>query len=114
LSFISCEAFANSANHAKNFEGVAASVDLGFTSSKSQISYHGTDRQDSVDLGSSYKTIVTNLSYSKAINEKFLLGVGISYDLNGSSTGKTRTILNGDFYTKTHVRNHNSIYFQPS
>ena len=104
-------------NYAKNFSGIAATVGLGLAAAQSRISvlddaHGGADTSD--DLGENYHTLTLGLSALKEVSDNFLLGGGISYDANGSRTGKSRTFLGSDFYTTTKIKNHFSVYVQPT
>jgi opacity protein-like surface antigen len=111
------QAHANSGN----FEGPAVALGLGVVGYNSEINYHssggGSENPNyNHQLGEVNAVGIINLSYLKAMSEKWLIGGGISYDLNSARTGTSENIVDGsgNFSATTKAKHHYSIYVQPT
>ncbi len=99
----------------ENFIGPAASLGLGLVATSSSYQYRGTDNNSDHYLGQNRLFGVINLSYLSALNEKWLIGGGASYDLNPSGTGESSYRDSSSNYTNTtKMEQHFSVYLQPT
>lgn len=120
-SLIKTTAFAEVSTNSKNFQGL--NVAIGFQpvnyNSKDKMGGGSLDGRETSTINSQRWSVVTDLSYSKALNADWLIGIGGTYDLSNSSGSKESfncNNCNGNIYRdsdKTKVRSHFSIYLEP-
>ena len=111
---------------AQRFEGLSLSAGLGIVGNKTYNKETGVGDHidDGVDVDSnlgSVKAIArVDITYLKAINDNFLIGLGASYDFNDiKSTQNSPADDKGEYYglatpTILKLKNHFSIYVQPT
>lgn len=111
LLFLANQALANS----KNFEGAAALIGLEKASYNSKLTSSDDTGFGNQDYGRSQIFAVTNLQYLQAVNDKWLLGGGVSYDLQKQTVGQNHSYVNSvDRNARVTAKNHYSIYLQPT
>lgn len=116
FSILSFKALANS----ENFSGPAVSLGLGAIGYNSEINYHSSGgvqpNNSNSQLGEVNAVGVLGLSYLKTINKKWLIGTGVTYDLNQARTGTSENIVDdvGSFSATTKSKHHYSLYIQPT
>lgn len=92
---------------ASNFEGFSAGLSISAVGNNTKVSdnsgYSFTLGKDNVIPG-------IDLSYSKAIDSKMLIGFGLTYDLAKSKSGE---IAGGGDTIGLEAKNHYSVYVQP-
>lgn len=111
-ALVSSEAFANS----QNFEGANVSLGASITNYNSTLNYKEPGTDASTTMGHSGFVGVLGTSYLVKIHDKFLMGFGATYDLNNISAGESKNNINtsGNYYATSKVKNHYSVYFQPT
>ena len=94
-----------------NFEGVSAG--FGVNVAESKVSYSDSTPR-ALDLGKKidYAPYV-DLSYHKALNDKFLLGVGATYNLSETDAGSA-FFRQANGQMSAEFKDNYSIYLQPS
>lgn len=109
---ISTEAFANS----ENFKGANVSLGASLTNYNSTWTYNEPGTDFSTSLGHSGIVGVLGASYLMKLQEKFLLGLGATYDINDTTAGesKNNVTVSGNYVATSKVKNHYSIYLQPT
>lgn len=112
---------ANVTNSARssNFEGLMPSVHVGAVGYESTFSYSGTlygsPYTSSHQWGGTATSKGVGLSYLKAVNDKWLVGAGVTYDFGSANVAKSVATHSGITYqTKATVKNHFSVYLQPT
>lgn len=114
LGLISQESFAKTATSpAQNFEGAQVALGIASVGNDTHFRYQDPSTKYNADQGATGTVVVTNLTYLKAVNDNFLLGGGISYDLNGMMIGRVST-YSTDTDNTVKSKNHASIYLQPT
>lgn len=95
-----------------NFEG--ASVGLGFAAVGTNTKISG-DTGNFIDMGKTSVIPALDFSYAYAIDSKWLLGVGATYDLGKTKAGGAQLSDGSDTETiNFEGKNHYSVYVQPT
>lgn len=111
--FVASQAFAN--GDADNFSGPQVALGGGFTSSISKLTVPPTENSK---FGDTSFVAVVDGGYLKSINDKFLIGIGATYDLNRQSNAGSRaddassSVPRQGFVAK--YSQHYSAYLQPT
>jgi opacity protein-like surface antigen len=106
---------------APSFEGLSVSAGLGIVGTNTdhkQIGI-GDNVDDGVDVDSNIGDVTgvarIDVSYLKAINNNFLIGLGATYDFNDiKSTQKSSSDDMEDYPIHLKLKNHFSLYAQPT
>ncbi len=96
----------------KEFEGFSAGLGISAVGANTKIT---GDSGSTIDLGKTTIVPVLDFSYSYALDNKWLLGVGVSYDLGKTKSGDARFVDGSDVETINFKgKDHYSVYLQPT
>ena len=128
LALLATTAATPALSQSKNFEGI--NLALGFGATAGQTSYKDSnDELLNLDLSAGQINnfiYSADISYNFPSNNKFFVGIGVTYDLNKTNIGKQSLTFgpdaeaNGDSLegivvnAKSKLKDHYSIYLQPS
>jgi opacity protein-like surface antigen len=101
---------------AKNFEGPSAALSFAAVGVDTKFSYADADGANgSTSFGKTSFVTGLDLSYAKAIDSNWLMGFGITYDLNKTKAGEfSDSDDQGTSSLSIKAKNHYSVYVQPT
>lgn len=112
FSAISTSAFATP--RSDYFSGINATIGVAAVGANLDIELHSTTANSTNSLGNNSPVAVINLTSLCPITDKWLFGIGASYDLNSIRTGESTNNSGGYFSAKSKASNHYSVYVQPT
>ncbi len=97
----------------KEFEGFSAGFGVSSVGANTKIT--GQDSGNFIDMGKTSVVPSVDFSYAYVLDSKWLMGVGLSYDLSKTKSGGAQLADGVDTETiKFEGKNHYSIYLQPT
>lgn len=110
-------AFADSTiKNSKNFAGPAIAIGASSVGTNSKFKYLRNGENSTFSVGENEFIGVAGASYLKDIDEKWLIGGGVTYDLNSLKNKSVHYFNNatGTYDTTIQSKRHLSIYAQPT
>lgn len=109
-------AIAATLENSKNFAGPAIAIGGSSVATHSKLKHHLPDENSEFSVGDNKFVAVLNGSYLKDITDKWLIGGGVTYDLNSMSNHNAHYYLQGvgTYDSAIRISDHFSIYAQPT
>jgi opacity protein-like surface antigen len=109
-------ALAEMPSNSKNFAGPAISIGLSSVGTNSKFHHDKSNENTDYSIGHNQFVGVVTASYLKDIANDWLIGGGISYDLQPLKNKSVHYYSNaiGQYETTIKARNHFSVYVQPT
>lgn len=105
----------NASAQPNDFQGASVAIGGAFVSGKTELSGGSPNlAQQEYSLGDYSMIDIVDVSYSQVIMNKWLMGIGATYDLRKTEIGRSHALIgNCDFCADIGISHHYSIYLKP-